>query len=154
METTDILKFIPSSEWSEEQKITVFLQFINVYFVYVFSELGKELSQNAERDLATLLTKKPTATEVMDFYRTLLPNLDDNMIQKAIEFKKIFLLQLYQDKIARLQEKVSTVTPNSPESESLQRNISFWQALHEKAQQDDWAGIEMLLAQQSELTNS
>ena len=154
METTDILKFIPSSEWSEEQKILVFLQFINVYFVYVFSELGKVLSENAEGDLAALLTNTPSANEVMDFHRALLPNLDDTMFQKAKEFKKIFLLQLYQDKIARLQEKVSKVTQDTPESESLQKNISFWQALHEKAQQDDWAGIEMLISQQSELTNS
>jgi len=132
-ETLDIFQLFPTKNWNEEQKIEIFLQFMDVFILFVFSDLSKKISSTAESELQSLLDAKAPASQVIAFYKTLLPDMDEMMYQKALEFKKIFLIKLYEDSLKRVQDAKST------------QEIEFWQTILQHAYRDEWNEIQVLL---------
>jgi hypothetical protein len=104
--------------------------------------LGERLNQSSPASLEPAfkeLLKKPELSpdEVIEFYRQQIPDLDNTLGNLILEFKKIFLTQVYQNKVQELDKQLAD--PNNKEIETvLKAAKDSWQKSYGFSQTDDW----------------
>lgn len=131
----NILDFIPTKGWSEEQKVSFGLKFVELFFVFLAKSLDEKLPEDTDTKFEELLNSKPSEQQVTDFYNQLLPNLGIEIENLAIKFKKIFLLNLYSDKLTSLENS---------EDPGAYKN---WEKINEFAKADRWDEVIELTSQ-------
>ncbi len=132
---TNILDFIPTQGWSEDQKISFSLKFVELYFVFLSKALDESMPVDVDPKLEELLKTNPSEQQVVKFYNELLPNLGDVIEAQAMKFKKIFLLNLYSDKLVNLEKQGESEAYNN------------WKKINDRAIANKWDEVLELVGQ-------
>jgi hypothetical protein len=134
----DLLNLIAAEGWDEKEQAKTVLMFSQSLAGF----LGERLNQSSPASLEPAfkeLLKKPELSpdEVIEFYRQQIPDLDNTLGNLILEFKKIFLTQVYQNKVQELDKQLAD--PNNKEIETvLKAAKDSWQKSYGFSQTDDW----------------
>jgi hypothetical protein len=142
----DIFDYIPVREWSEEQKISFGLKFVELFFVYLSKSLDVQLHDDNGSELANLLAQKAGEKEIVAFYNRLFPELGSQIAERAVEFRKMYLFNLYLDKLNKLEENVAEFKANNKSTIELETALKNWQKILTTAKEGDWAGVKDLIS--------
>lgn len=142
----DIFDYIPVREWSEEQKISFGLKFVELFFVYLSKSLDVQLHDDVDSELANLLAQKAGEKEIVAFYNRLFPELGSQIAERAVEFRKMYLFNLYLDKLNKLEENVAEFKANNKSTIELETALKNWQKILTTAKEGDWAGVKDLIS--------
>lgn len=142
----DIFDYIPVREWSEEQKISFGLKFVELFFVYLSKSLDVQLQDNVDSQLENLLAQKAGEKEIVAFYNRLFPELESQIAERAVEFRKMYLFNLYLDKLNKLEESIAEFKANNKSTIELETALKNWQKILTTAKAGDWAGVKDLIS--------
>lgn len=142
----DIFDYIPVREWSEEQKISFGLKFVELFFVYLSKSLDVQLQDNVDSQLENLLAQKAGEKEIVAFYNRLFPELESQVAERAVEFRKMYLFNLYLDKLNKLEESIAEFKANNKSTIELETALKNWQKILTTAKAGDWAGVKDLIS--------
>jgi len=97
-------------------------------------------------ELKKLLARKDlTPNEVIDFYKSKVPNLEETFGNFILEFKKMFLLMVYNGKIKELESKIPSI--QDEDINTMETNtLKSWKQILEFAKRDDWDKAQQVLA--------
>lgn len=145
--TENILNFIPTRGWSEEQRISFSLKFVELFHVYLAKMLDSQLPGDADNQLQQVLGKQQSEKEIIDFYNKLFPQLSTHIDEASIEFKKIYILNLYSNKLKQLETEI--YKKKMANAEVIEEGIAYknWTKINKLANQDKWEEVLELISQ-------
>lgn len=134
----DLINLIAAEAWSEEEKAKVVLDFSEALSGFLGERLNPLLTE--EDDLAfKQMLQKPDLTqeEVMEFYHLRIPNFEERLESATLEFKKMFLLMVYEKKIKELDQQIQ-----DPKNEEIKPFLlatrQAWQQAYDFGRNDNW----------------
>ena len=100
----DLLDLILGSSWPEEKQADTVLKFNYALSGFLSEKLSSHFDEKSDQEFFELL-KKPDVTEeqVKDFYTAKVPNFEKTIDELVLQFKKTFLLKVYQNKVNQLR---------------------------------------------------
>lgn len=138
---TDLLVFVPTKDWSDDEKAAFAVQFGQVGALYLLKQFEAALPVDADQRYEQLLQTQPTVTELLTFYNELLPGFDQSIDQKATDFKKLFLTRLYSDKAERFVKLSSQLAESDPQRLKLEQAALTWHRFAQLANNDQWEDV-------------
>ncbi|MEW5805485.1 MAG: hypothetical protein AB1721_02040 [Patescibacteria group bacterium] len=140
----DLIELLAGESWPETEQAKVVIGFTRALSGYVAEKLNPYF-KDEDADELKKLAEQPEITpeQVIDFYKTRLPNLEEVLDEAILELKKIFLVDVYQRKINEFEQKLAQADEdNRPAFES---QLKAWQSALEFSQQDDWDKVKQVL---------
>ncbi|MBP9758882.1 hypothetical protein KBD45_04235 [Candidatus Dojkabacteria bacterium] len=145
--TENILSFVPKENWTEDEEISFGLKFVELFYVYLLKSLNMQLTDETDENFEKLLNVNPTEQQIVDFYNKLFPNLAGEIEKRAVEFKKIFIFNLYVDKINNLETMIATNRAQNKDASVYERALNNWEKILTTAKEDKWEGVLELISQ-------
>jgi len=144
----DLLDLILASSWPEEKKADTVLKFNYALSGFLSEKLSSHFDEKSDQEFFELL-KKPDITEqqVKDFYSSKVPDFEGVIDQLVLEFKKMFLMKVYQNKISELKKSLSGMEKAmEKEKTDIQTNLmrmigdesSTYEQMLLYCEQDNW----------------
>jgi len=91
----DLLQLIAGETWPEQEQAKVVIQFSRALSGFVAEKLNPYFKDEDTEELKKLLARKDlTPNEVIDFYKSKVPNLEETFGNFILEFKIIYLMAL------------------------------------------------------------
>lgn len=134
----DLLQLIAGESWSEQEQAKTVVNFCKALAGFMGEKLNPYFKQEDGKEFQQMLQNENlTEKDIMSFYESKIPNLEETMGSIALEFKKMFLLMVYENKIKELESKIPSI-----EDEDIKRmetnTRESWKQILEFAKQDDW----------------
>jgi|SRR3989344_2378848 len=130
----DLLDLLLAGSWPEEEQAKTVIRFTDALAEYVGEKLSEQIDAKIDEDLKQLLQQSTTTPEqVMAFYKEKIPGFEEKLDSLFLEFKKSFLVQVYEAKLEALR------THNQPDL------ISLWEQILNSAKNDEWENTMNLL---------
>ena len=142
----DLLQLIAGETWPEQEQAKVVIQFSRALSGFVAEKLNPYFKDEDTEELKKLLARKDlTPKEVIDFYKSKVPNLEETFGNFILEFKKMFLLMVYNGKIKELESKIPSI--QDEDINTMETNtLKSWKQILEFAKRDDWDKAQQVLA--------
>ena len=108
---------------------------------FLKSKFQNKLDNNSEKELKRLLSNpKAQEKDLIDFFKAKIPELPQFLEKYLIEYKMLFVISVYEAKIAELEKRLEET------NDSLTANeLSIWKNILELAKNDDWDEVIKLL---------
>lgn len=129
----DLIDLSMARKWPEEEQAAMVLGFNEALGGYITENISKYFDEKSNEEFKVLI-KDPGITEekVIEFYNTKIPNTKTVIDRIMLDFKKIFLLKIYENKVNELKSS------NETQDTGL---LSKWEGLLVSAQQDNWTEV-------------
>lgn len=145
--TENILSFVPNEGWTKDEEISFSLKFVELFYVYLLKSLNMQLTDETDVSFEKLLNANPTEQQIVDYYNELFPNLGAEIEKRAVEFKKIFIFNLYVDKINNLEALIATNRAQNKDASAYEKALNNWEKILTTAKEDNWEGVLEMLSQ-------
>jgi len=131
----ELLQLVGGTSWEEKQQ----RDFINKYVItllgFINENLNGKIKSETEEYFSQIIKKTPySEEEIKDFFKKNYPGLDQVITDLVIDFKKQFVISVYQEKIRELSANIT--------SDTL---LIKWKKILERALTDDWEGVTKLM---------
>lgn len=120
----DLLDLSFASNWSETKKAELIVGFTEALGNYIAQKLSLQTDASIDEEFKKLLQNTAlTEEQVVSFYKKQIPNIEEKIDQFALEFKREFLINVYQRKLDNAQNE---------------EEKAKWQELVLQAERDNW----------------
>ena len=151
----DLLDLILAETWPEEKQADTALKFNYALAGYLNENLSPHLDEKTEAEFEAL-TRDPSITpqKIEEFYKTKIPDFWEKIEQLVLEFKKMFVLGVYENKVKELKDSVlgmeQTIAQETDEArktlyQKIKSDLADWEEILNTAKVDDWDRVYSLL---------
>ncbi len=142
----DLLQLIAGESWPEQEQAETVVNFCRALSGFMGEKLNPYFKQGDDKEFQQMLQNENlTEKDIMNFYESKIPNPEETMGSIALEFKKMFLLMVYENKIKELESKIPSI-----QDEDIKRmetnTLESWKQILELAKQDDWDKAQQVLS--------
>lgn len=145
----DLFVAIGLSKASQDKKAETLNYYLLALGNYLNEKLSSHLDDKSEVTFKELLLKSSVSeNEIISFYEESIPNIKDKITTYALEFKKKFIILVYEQKINELKFELNKVEKDLEQflkSQKINNEIKQWQELLEFAKGDKWDKIQAYL---------
>lgn len=151
----DLLDLILAETWPEEKKADTVLKFNYALAGYLNENLSSHLDEKADKEFEVLI-KDPLITpqKIEEFYKARIPNFWEKIESLVLEFKRMFIFGVYENKVNELKNSVlgmeQTISQETDENrkalyEKIKSDLADWEEILATAKNDDWDKVNILL---------
>jgi hypothetical protein len=125
----DLLDFLPASFLEEDAQEDYVFKYTSAYADFIIFQIGEKLTEDQHQQLQNLLEDPLLEPDdVEDFFHDKIENFDEFIMGQGVCFKKLFLLNVYEEMIRLTKESNDETTKN-------------WETIKQEAEADDWNGV-------------
>lgn len=143
----DLLELALAETWEEEKQADLVLKFNQALAGYLGQNLEQYFGEGSDEALREILND-PGVTEerVIEYYKAKVPNMEETLGRLILEFKRMFLVKLYEKKAAELKERVEISKQATAEADGikshiikrLEQELFDWEQVSQEAKNDNW----------------
>lgn len=151
----DLLNLTLAETWPEEKQADMVLKFTAALSGYLGENLNQYFDEKAEEEFEKLAQDSTITPErVIEFYKTKIPHLEEIIDDLVLQFKKIFLLKVYENKVGQLKKEMEDFRKAQGEDkdeiklqlfEMKAQELADWEQVLLYAQNDDWEKVSQTL---------
>ena len=144
----DLLNLSLAETWPEEKQADMVLKFNYALAGYLNENLNQYFDNKADSDFQAIIKDpKITSQKIEDFYKARIPNFWEKIESLILDFKRMFLTSVYENKVKELETSVSgmaqTISQETDETrkelyERIKDDLADWKEVLNSAQTDDW----------------
>lgn len=146
----DLLDLIVMDTQPEEIQADTVLQFTRALGGYVGQELSKYFTDKDTQEFQALLQNEHiTPDEIVAFYKKKLPDINTKLQDLMSQFKRMFVIMVYENKVKELQATLDASFPNDPIGQEIQKakksELENWQKVFGLANKDNWNEVAKII---------
>jgi len=150
----ELIDLLLIETWPEKAQAEVIAKFKTALAGFLNEKLSQSIDPALDAKFqATINDPQITPEKLEDFYNTNLPDLKEQITNLTLDFKRLFVIKVYQAKTTELKNNLASLEKDKDAKDEAKKTIhqdlitslNTWESVLDAAKNDDWDKVKLLL---------